>query len=244
MILTVLMNMGACLAAAQSAPQTSPAGAQVENPSLVSPEEKWEFIPNEQRAGDKDPFFDLEQVIDVRNRMSQQGGGTPLAVATKAGVDNNFATAIERARKDAEQIEALIVQRKWDEGLKVCDGTIKNLQRYRDTDEAKALLEKIERFRSQIEEAKLYQEALASFSALDLRIEGILWSPEGSLAVIRGEPRARGVNERVKECLVLTIDTNRVDFLYHYKMRRYEFQRYVGEDIKSQSSSTPAKPTK
>ena len=90
-------------------------------------------------------------------------------------------------------------------------------------------------------EAKTFEEAQAKFDALDLKIEGILWSPEGSLAVINGEPRARAVNERVKDCVIINIDTNRVDFLFHYNRRRFEFQRYVGEDAKASAKKDDAR---
>ena len=89
----------------------------------------------------------------------------------------------------------------------------------------------MKRYRAQAEEAKIFEEAQEKFDALGLRVEGILWSPVGSLAVINGEPRARAINERVKDCVIINIDTNRVDFLFHYNRRRFEFQRYVGEEV-------------
>ena len=121
--------------------------------------------------------------------------------------------------------------RKWDDALKYCELDLKKLQSHGDDPQIAAIIEKIKRYQTQAEEAKIYEEAQAKFDALNLRIEGILWSATGSLAVISGEPRARAINDRVKDCVIISIDTNRVDFLYHYNRRRFEFQRYVGEDV-------------
>ena len=58
-----------------------------------------------------------------------------------------------------------------------------------------------------------------------------MWAEASSrLAIIAGEARAVGVNDRAKDCVIINIDTDRVDFRYHYKGRRFEFPRYVGED--------------
>jgi hypothetical protein len=125
-----------------------------------------------------------------------------------------------------------MVAAKWEEAMKRCDGVIRGLQKYEENEAVRKEIERVKGFRTQAEEAKIREEAQAKFDALDLRIEGILWSPEQSLAVISGEPRARGINERVKDCVIINIDTNRVDFLFHYNRRRFEFQRYVGEQSK------------
>jgi len=125
----------------------------------------------------------------------------------------------------------VVLGRKWDDALKYCEIDLKKLQSHGDDPQIAAIVEKIKRYQTQAEEAKIYEEAQAKFDALGLRIEGILWSATGSLAVISGEPRARAINDRVKDCVIISIDTNRVDFLYHYNRRRFEFQRYVGEDV-------------
>ena len=88
--------------------------------------------------------------------------------------------------------------------------------------------------RDQADDALTRDEAQAQFDGLALKIEGILWAESGTrLAIITGEARALGVNERVKDCVIINIDTDRVDFRFHYKRKRFEFPRYVGEDSKT-----------
>lgn len=140
----------------------------------------------------------------------------------------------EWAKRELARVEAFIFERKWDDALKATETDIKKLQpRVGDDSTIAQITEKMKRYRAQAEEAKIFEEAQAKFDALGLRVEGILWSPAGSLAVISGEPRARAINERVKDSVIINIDTNRVDFLFHYNRRRFEFQRYVGEDATS-----------
>jgi hypothetical protein len=195
--------------------------------SKLTEEEKWVFEPS---TGRTDPFYDrrLQMKLEAQ-RVEPDTEGT--------GITSPFFTdptkRLEYAKAMMQKVESAIVAKKWDEAIKTCETAIKQLSKDSGNDEAQAQIEKFKRYRTQAEEAKTYEEAQAKFDALDLRIEGILWSPEGSLAVINGEPRARGVNERVKDCVIINIDTNRVDFLFHYNRRRFEFQRYVGEDAKT-----------
>ena len=93
------------------------------------------------------------------------------------------------------------------------------------------LVVEITGYRDQAQSALVRDEAQASFDALDLQVEGIMWSESGNrLALIAGEPKALGVADRVKDCVIINIDTDRVDFRYHYKRQRFEFPRYVGEN--------------
>jgi hypothetical protein len=194
----------------------------------LADEEKWTFDPPVNR---QDIFYDLEAMlesqlgIEIANQKSDPG---------LRGPGDDLEALREWAKRELTRVEGFIFERKWDDALKATEVDIKKLQpRSGDDSTIAQITEKLKRYRAQAEDAKIYEEAQAKFDALGLRVEGILWSPAGSLAVISGEPRARAINERVKDCVIINIDTNRVDFLFHYNRRRFEFQRYVGEEATS-----------
>ncbi len=191
-------------------------------------EEKWIFTPSDKR---EDIFYDLEVIL--ANQLGGSADGQKQDQVTRILSDEIDALR-EWAKGELSRVESFIFERKWDEALKLTEAGIKKLQpRVGDDPAIAQITDKMKRYRVQAEEAKIFEEAQAKFDALGLRVEGILWSPAGSLAVISGEPRARAINERVKDCVIINIDTNRVDFLFHYNRRRFEFQRYVGEDATS-----------
>lgn len=217
--LTIIMTGAAHVAAADVEDEALSVGA-------VPEEEKWVFEP---AAGRSDGFNDIEE----RLTLEVAGEATETAVAASTSgqpmPSSKVDEAIEWGAKEADRIEALILVRKWDETIQACENAIKQLEKYQSNAPVADLIERFKRYKTQAEEAKIYEEAQAKFDALGLKIEGILWSPEGSLAVIGGEPRALKINDRAKDCVIINIDTNRVDFLFHYNRRRFEFQRYVGE---------------
>jgi hypothetical protein len=191
-------------------------------------EEKWIFEPSDQR---QDIFYDLEAML--ANQLGETGSGQKQD-PTKPVPADEIEALREWAKGELSRAESFIFERKWDEAIKVTEAGIKKLQpRVGDDSIIFQITDKMKRYKVQAEEAKIFEEAQSKFDALGLRVEGILWSPAGSLAVISGEPRARAINERVKDCVIINIDTNRVDFLFHYNRRRFEFQRYVGEDATS-----------
>lgn len=219
--------------AAGAKPAAKPATGSMGAFSQLAEEEKWAFDPQVTR---QDIFYDLEAIL------SQQIGSDLQIVKPDGptkGQGDELEALREWAKRELSRVEGFVLARKWDDALKATETDIKKLQPRAGDDAAIAqIVEKLKRYRSQAEEAKIYEEAQAKFDALGLRVDGILWSPAGSLAVISGEPRARAINERVKDCVIINIDTNRVDFLFHYNRRRFEFQRYVGEDL------TPASRTR
>jgi hypothetical protein len=222
---------------ALTAPMAKPAVAQ-ETSALgqLSAEEKWVFEPRTDRTDPfYDPFYDREALLLALKRAKDTGespgGDHGPGPGPGPGGGEGVAGAVESGKRAIQRVEALSSLRKWDDALNECDKGLKGLQRFADKAEIIPLIESLKRIRIQVEDAKLYEEAQARFDALGLKIEGILWSPSGSLAVISGEPRARALNDRVKDCVIINIDTNRVDFLFFYLRRRYEFQRYVGEDV-------------
>ena len=192
----------------------------------LAEEEKWTFDPPVNRV---DIFYDLEAMLE------KQFGSELVDQRIIPGVrapGDEINQLREWAKGELSRIEGFIFERKWDDALKTTESGIKKLQpRVGDDSAIAQITDKMKRYRAQAEEAKIFEEAQEKFDALGLRVEGILWSPVGSLAVINGEPRARAINERVKDCVIINIDTNRVDFLFHYNRRRFEFQRYVGEEV-------------
>jgi hypothetical protein len=213
--------------ATKGAPGAPPAAKPKEGDALeqLAEEERWTFDPQISR---KDIFYDLEAILGLPNPelVNTEQNSKP----TGPNVEE-LAALRDFGRQELSRIEGVVLGRKWDDALKYCEIDLKKLQSHGDDPQIAAIIEKIKRYQTQAEEAKIYEEAQAKFDALNLRIEGILWSATGSLAVISGEPRARAINDRVKDCVIISIDTNRVDFLYHYNRRRFEFQRYVGEDV-------------
>lgn len=191
--------------------------------SQLAEEEKWTFVPSD-RA---DIFRDLEAILQGEldtKTVKNTTGAKPLT--------DDIPGLREWAKGELARVESFIFERKWDDAIKSTEAGLKRLQpRVGEDSTIAQITEKMKRYRAQAEEAKIFEEAQAKFDALGLQIEGILWSPAGSLAVISGEPRARAINERVKDCVIINIDTSRVDFLFHYNRRRFEFQRYVGEDV-------------
>ena len=234
-------TLAGCLMAADGtpveAPKATPApGAATAKPNAAEPpslsavpeEEKWVFDPP---AGRVDAFQDIEArlIIEADLQSTPANVGKGPAPAPLDNGQEKVDQAIEWGAKEAERVESMILVRKWDETIQACDNAVKNLDKYKSNAPVAELIERFKRYRTQAEEAKIYEEAQAKFDDLGLKIEGILWSPEGSLAVISGEPRALKINDRAKDCVIINIDTNRVDFLFHYNRRRFEFQRYVGE---------------
>jgi hypothetical protein len=193
--------------------------------SQLAEEERWTFDPPVNR---QDIFYDLEALLLTQAGTDLSKPGTGQG---PRGPTDDIAALREWAKSELSRVESFIFERKWDDALKATETDLKKLQpRVGEDSTIAQITEKLKRYRAQAEEAKIFEEAQAKFDALGLRVEGILWSPAGSLAVISGEPRARAINERVKDCVIINIDTNRVDFLFHYNRRRFEFQRYVGED--------------
>jgi len=192
-------------------------------------EEAWVFEPV---VGRIDPFFDREATLkieaDIRLQQEQE---TKEAAGIKI---NPNADILEYAAAEQLRIESLVVAKKYDEAIKVADQALKRLEKRADLPEVQAVMTRISTARDQADDALTRDEAQAQFDGLALKIQGILWSETGTrLAIIDGEARALGVNERIKDCVIINIDTDRVDFRFHYKRKRFEFPRYVGEDSKT-----------
>ncbi len=134
-------------------------------------------------------------------------------------------------KRQIERIDGLINERKWEDALRQTDEAIKKISARALTPEFTNMLSVLHGYEDQIKDALERDEAEARFDSLHLKIEGILWAQDGPrLVLIEGEPRPLGLNDRVKDCVIINIDTDRVDFRFHYNRKRFEFPRYVGED--------------
>jgi hypothetical protein len=221
------LRLIACLALAAPWCAAADAEAPATSGSLVSEEDKWVFTPP---AGRPDVFYDYEQILVFEQRIQQPDSGTD---GTKSHEPAPTEDPTEFAKQSVQRIEVAMSQRKWDDAIKICDQAIKKLAGMPSNPEVAKYLQEIKGYQDQAQDALLRDEAQAAFDALNLKVEGILWSENGPrLAIIGGEPRALGINDRVKDCVIINIDTDRVDFRYHYKRKRFEFPRYVGEDAK------------
>ena len=151
---------------------------------------------------------------------------------------NPNADVLVYAAAEQSRIESLVAAKRFEEAIRTADLALKRLERNADLPEVQAAMASITTFRDQADDALTRDEAQAQFDALGLKIEGILWSETGTrLVILTGEAKAVGVNERVKDCVIINIDTDRVDFRFHYKRKRFEFPRYVGEDAKTAANS-------
>ena len=195
-------------------------------------EAQWQFEP---LVGRIDPFYDREVVLraeqDLRNQLEKE-----LQQSTAA--ENPNADVLVYAAAEQARIESLVAAKKYEEAIRTSDLALKRLEKNADLPEVQAAMTRITTFRDQADDALTRNEAQAQFDALGLKIEGILWSETGTrLVILSGESKAVGVNERVKDCVIINIDTDRVDFRFHYKRKRFEFPRYVGEDAKMSANS-------
>lgn len=199
----------------------------------------WAFDPPQGRV---DVFLDIERRMELEKALleqpeSQVGGITIIPTLDEDAIE----AALEWGRREAERIDKLILARRWDEAIQACDKASAALEKYQEHAEIRSLRESFARARSQAYEAKIFEEAKAQFDALGIKVEGVLWSPDGSLAVLANEPRALRINDRTRDTTIVNIDTNRVDFLFTYEQRRFEFQRYVGEEVNARSGSAPSR---
>ena len=191
-------------------------------------EAKWSFEPNVNRV---DPFYDREAVLrvelDIRTAQEKE---TQVAGPTA----NPNSDILAYAKDEQARIEGLVAAKKYDEVMRSAETALKRLEKNQDLPEIQLAISRISTFRDQADDAITRNEAQAQFDALGFKVQGVLWSESGNrLVILAGEPRAYGVNERVKDCVIINIDTDRVDFRFHYKRKRFEFPRYVGEDSKA-----------
>ncbi len=200
---------------------------------LVAEDERWVFRPTVGRA---DIFVDLEQILNAQTqlKMSQQQTATRRdGQPTKPGDqprDGDIDQLLAWSKAEDARVRQLIGARRYEEAMRAADATLKQLEPHLLRTDVAPLIVSIRTYRAQAEEAKIRDDAQAAFEALKIRVLGILWSQDGSrMAIVDGESRAVIVNDRVKDCAVINIDQDRVDFRFVFGRRRFEFPVYVAD---------------
>jgi hypothetical protein len=173
--------------------------------------------------------------LERQNQSGETQGPNVTQIQQLEG--DQIEAALEWGRTEADRVDKLILARRWEEAIQACERASKALEKYQEHPEVHQLRESFARAKQQAIEAKIFEEAQAKFDALGIKVEGVLWSQDGSLAVIAQEPRALLINDRTGDCTIVNIDSNRVDFLFTYLQRRFEFQRYVGETAKPRAGA-------
>lgn len=232
----LILALGA-LGAGEATPEPGKPGKQTQPKrltamQLIAEEEKWIFRAP---VGREDVMIDKEaQLIAIAKgpgnapppKPPGPGGTERPGDPTTSEPDQILAWA----KAEEERVRQAAAARRWDEGLKTADAALKTLEPHIAKPAVAAVVVSIRTYRGQIEEAKIRDDAQAAFEGLKIQVLGVLWSQDGMrLAIIQGENRALAVNDRVKDCPVINIDQDRVDFRFVYGRRRFEFPVYVDQ---------------
>ncbi|HAT11789.1 MAG TPA: hypothetical protein DCS97_14630 [Planctomycetes bacterium] len=200
---------------------------------LVAEDERWVFRPT---VGRSDIFVDLEQVLNAQFqlKLAQQQSAVrrdgPTGKPGEQPRDGDIDQLLTWSKAEDARVRVLIGARKYEEAMRAADATLKQLDPHLSRPDVAPLIVSIRTYRAQAEEAKIRDDAQIAFEALKIRVLGILWSQDGSrMAIIDGESRAVIVNDRVKDCAVINIDQDRVDFRFVFGRRRFEFPVYVAD---------------
>jgi hypothetical protein len=222
-LILLAAGFGAQLCAAEAEAEAKPPAAS--GPG-ADDDANWVLQANPNR---RDVFYDEIQRLQLET--------TAGAAGSKSDQNNTSApdqSPLDFARATILECDRMLNERKWAEGEKLCESAIRRLAPNAGDKDVAQYLQNIQGYQAQFKEARERDEAEAAFDALHLTVEGILWAETGPrLAILSGEPRALGINDRVKDCVIINIDTDRVDFRFHFKRKRFEFPRYVGEESKN-----------
>ncbi|MFW5750253.1 MAG: hypothetical protein ACOCZK_01250 [Planctomycetota bacterium] len=231
------------LGAAEDGDERQPADAAATDAPSASGQQTGRYRFGNPPDGRRDVFYDLVEVLQAELTLvraaEEMEEGRLVAEAPEIPVDPGL-NAIEQAEQEARnlvsRIQTYFNEEQWEQVLREIDRKIddveRNASRYREQSKLlPVLLQRIRNYRVQAEEKKIYEEARAQFLALDLTVDGIIWAADQeSLVIVGGQPKALGVDERVKSCVITNIDVNRVDFMFPYRQRKFHFQRYIGSD--------------
>lgn len=190
----------------------------------------------------RDVFYSLEQLLMAEKRRAEleaedRAGDPTLAGPStgpaKAPVEtDNVRQAETYAKQAVSEVEAFVRSESWERAMSTAERHLNRLrpmlEQFSDSEPLARAQTMLQQYYVLAENKKFYEEARAQFEALGLRVEGIIWSADQpSLAIIKDEPVARGINDRVKGTVIKNIDQNRVDFMYSYRQRRFHFQLYL-----------------
>lgn len=233
------------LAAGEAVPSAGPEASRpsrgpvpAKRPSaldLIVEEEKWVFRAPVSRP---DILIDLEAQLTAQNQAKIKDGDVKQEKPGTASGSQPQGADIEQllhwARSEEDRIRQLVAARRYVEAMRAADAALKSLEPHITRSEVAKIIVSIRTYRAQAEEAKIRDDAQLAFEALKIRILGVLWSQDGMrMAIVDGENRALSVNDRVKDCAVINIDQDRVDFRFVFGRRRFEFPVYVDQSARA-----------
>jgi hypothetical protein len=235
-ILAVPLGRAGEAVAAPAGPETTraPKAAPAKRPTaleLIAEEEKWVF---RRVIGRPDVFVDLEaQLVAQRQAKTQSVEVKRPLPSGKPGEQpqpSDIEQLVAWARGEEERVRQMVAARRYEEAMKTADGSLKLLEPHLARPDVAPVVVSIRTYRAQAEEAKIRDDAQNAFENLKIKVLGVLWSQDGMrMAIIDGENRALSVNDRVKDCAVINIDQDRVDFRFVFGRRRFEFPVYVDQ---------------
>ncbi len=213
-----------------------PAPKRLTAMELIAEEEKWVFRAPINRP---DVLVDLEALLTAEHQAKikaiEPKNSTPGGKPGDQPQDgNDLAQLVAWAKSEEERVRQMVAGRRYEEAMKAADSSLKVLEPHIARPEVAAVLVSIKTYRAQAEEAKVRDDAQAAFEALKIQVLGVLWSQDGMrMAIVEGENRALSVNDRVKDCAVINIDQDRVDFRFVFGRRRFEFPVYVDQTARA-----------
>lgn len=202
---------------------------------LIAEEEKWTFQAPPNRP---DVFVDLEAQLLAQNQAKIKDSSLKRDKPSVMPGDQPQGSDIDQllawAKGEEDRIRQMVAARRYEEAMKASDSALKPLEPHITRPDVARIIVSIRTYRAQAEEAKVRDDAQAAFEALKIRILGVLWSQDGlRMAIVEGENRALSVNDRVKDCAVINIDQDRVDFRFIFGRRRFEFPVYVDQTVRA-----------
>jgi hypothetical protein len=202
---------------------------------LIAEEEKWTFRAPLNRP---DVFIDLEAQLLALDQAKVKAGeikrDKPVGMPGDQPQGSDIDQLIGWAKGEEDRIRQMVAARQYEEAMKAADGALKPLEPHITRPDVAKIVVSIRTYRAQAEEAKVRDDAQAAFEALKIQILGVLWSQDGlRMAIVEGETRALSVNDRVKDCAVINIDQDRVDFRFVFGRRRFEFPVYVDQTVRA-----------
>lgn len=210
--------------------------------------QRTEHYDPEGRDNRRDIFFDLiekrkaeieaaRQQEDSEKDETALPGVGEIADLQRPGDDDGVYQAEEYAKQVTEKVRQKFLGQKWQQVMSDCTDYLRELKgyeaQYPDSEIIANAIHRVRNYKIQAEEKYRYELAKAEFDALNILIEGIIWSAEGdSLALINDEAKAVGVNDKVRNdaAVVVSIDRNRVDFMVVQDATNFHFQRYIEDE--------------
>jgi len=211
---------------------------------LIAEEEKWTFHAPINRP---DVFIDLEALMVAQAQAKVQASEVKRTQQTGKSGEQPQGSDIDKlvtwGHAEEERVRLLVAARRYEEAMKAADSTLKLLEPHIGRPDVAPTVVSIRTYRAQAEEAKIRDDAQAAFEALKIRVPGVLWSQDGlRMAIVDGENRALSVNDRVKDCALINIDQDRVDFRFVFGRRRFEFPVYVDQPDRAKPQASRGKP--